>query len=301
MEERAVGSAAIPPEATGSAPISAADDWDLESSGEGVALVFPASGVTSIRLLCPAGQGRNLINVPSFSPVASDERLTFGGGTTAEALVADTHGDQQRGRVSATARVPRNLTALIGGPISASYGAQHIGPHPAPSKALARDFIAACGESKAGPTSSPSASGVSACLIQDGERLTVAPLRGVGTEPFWAVLIEGRCVTYSQPDDQQGTRVWTRYAANVTGGTWSALAGRPFILRTRARPGCSDGMSDRRYPFAVELIVGGEQRSGCAEPRKLPGSGNTKTSLGQGIRRAARSRSNRARKASSVG
>jgi uncharacterized membrane protein len=25
-------------------------------------------------------------------------------------------------------------------------------------------------------------------------------------------------------------------------------------------------MSDKRYPLAVELIVGGERRSGCAEP-----------------------------------
>lgn len=263
-EERAIASAPIPSASSDSAPVRASDAWDLVSSGEGVALVFPASGVASIRLFCPAGQGRILVNVPSFRPIATEERLTFGSGNAAETLVADRRGDQQRGGVSATGPVPQNLTALIGGPVSANYGAQRIGPHPAPLKALARDFIAACGETKA----SPSASGISACLIQNGERLSVAPLRGVGTEPFWAVQIEGRCVTYSHPDDQQGTRVWTRYAASAMGGTWSgALGGRPFILRTRAQSGCSDGMSDRRYPFAVELTVGGEQRSGCAEPR----------------------------------
>lgn len=268
VEERAVASAPVPPESPGSAPLRAYDAWDLLSSGEGVALVFPASGVTSIRLFCPAGQGRILINVPSFHPIASEERLTFGSGSAAEALVADTRGDQQRGGVSATGPVPRDLTALIAGPVSASYGAQRIGPHPAPLKALARDFSAACDETKASLASNPSASGVSACLIQDGDPLSVAPLRGVGTEPFWAVQIEGRCVTYSYPDNQQGTRVWTRYTASAKGGTWSgALDGRHFILRTRAQSGCSDGMSDRRYPFAVELTVGGEQRSGCAEPR----------------------------------
>lgn len=268
VEERAVASAPVPPESSDSAPVRASDTWDLVSSGEGVALVFPASGVTSTRLFCPAGQDRILINVPSFRPIASEERLTFGSGSAAETLVADTRGDQQRGGVSATGPVPRDLTALIGGPVSASYGAQRIGPHPAPLKALARDFVSACGETRASPTSSPSASGISACLIQDGERLSVAPLRGVGTEPFWGVQIEGRCVTYSHPDDQQGTRVWTHYAASAMGGTWSgALAGRPFMLRTRAQSGCSDGMSDRRYPFAVELTVAGEQQSGCAGPR----------------------------------
>lgn len=103
--------------------------------------------------------------------------------------------------------------------------------------------------------------------MQGSERLTVAPLRAIGTEPFWGARIEGRCVTYSHPDNQQGTRVWTRYAPRPGGGgTWTGtLEGRPFALRTRPQAGCSDGMSDRRYPVAVELTVGGEERRGCAE------------------------------------
>jgi uncharacterized membrane protein len=104
-------------------------------------------------------------------------------------------------------------------------------------------------------------------MVQGDERLTVAPLRAVGTEPFWGARIEGRCVTYSHPDDQAGTRVWTRYTARPGGGAWvGALKGRPFELRTRAAPGCSDGMSDRRYPIAVDLLVDGERRTGCAAP-----------------------------------
>ena len=104
-------------------------------------------------------------------------------------------------------------------------------------------------------------------MTQDGERLRVAPIRAVGSEPFWGARIEGRCVTYSHPEDQKGTRVWTRFAPGPGGGTWSgALGGRRFELRTRAQPGCSDGMSDRKYPIAVDLLVGGERRSGCAEP-----------------------------------
>lgn len=121
----------------------------------------------------------------------------------------------------------------------------------------------------------PPSEAVSPCLVQDGERLDVAPLRAVGTEPFWAARIEGRCVTYSHPEDQRGTRVWTRYSAGADGGTWSgALGGERFELRTRAEPGCSDGMSDNVYPIAVELIVGGERRRGCAEPASPPSAGS---------------------------
>ena len=51
------------------------------------------------------------------------------------------------------------------------------------------------------------------------------------------------------------------------GGVWIGnLGGKPFELRTRPEPGCSDGMSDNRYPIAVALSVGGEQRTGCAQP-----------------------------------
>lgn len=108
---------------------------------------------------------------------------------------------------------------------------------------------------------------ISACLVQDGERLSVLPLRAIGTEPFWGADIKGRCVTYSHPENIEGTRVWTQYSPLPNGGgTWSgALNGQKFELTMRREGGCSDGMSDKRYPFAVDLLVGGEQRRGCAQ------------------------------------
>ena len=74
---------------------------------------------------------------------------------------------------------------------------------------------------------------------------------------------------YSPLEDQQGTRVWTRYTPGAGGGgTWrGALEGKPFVLTARPEAGCSDGMSDNRYPLAVDLTVGGEERRGCAERR----------------------------------
>jgi uncharacterized membrane protein len=115
-----------------------------------------------------------------------------------------------------------------------------------------------------GPVTQPSAE---ACLVQNGRTIDAPSLRAIGTEPFWGARIEGRCVTYSHPEDQQGTRVWTRYTATAQGGLWSGtLGGKLFELRTRRQPGCSDGMSDKLYPIAVELRVAGDSRTGCAEP-----------------------------------
>jgi uncharacterized membrane protein len=249
----------------------AAGGWDLQSSGEGAALVYPAGGDTAVRLFCPSESGTILVNVPAFRPVGSEERMTFGSGGNAHTLVADTRGDSQRGGVSGTGPVPGNLAALLGGPVSVNYGSQDSGPFPAAPAGLVRSFVTACSDGAASPSPTPTAkpTSVSACLIQGDERLSNPPLRAIGTEPFWGAKIEGRCVTYSHPEDQQGTRVWTRYTPGAGGGgTWrGALEGKPFVLTARPEAGCSDGMSDNRYPLAVELLVNGERRTGCAVGR----------------------------------
>ena len=111
---------------------------------------------------------------------------------------------------------------------------------------------------------------VSACLIQDGEQLPITPVRAIGTEPFWNAQVEGRCVTYSTPENQKGARIWTRFNPGPDGGVWvGSFEGKPFKLITRLRQGCSDGMSDRSYPLDALLSVRGEERTGCAEPARL--------------------------------
>ena len=116
-------------------------------------------------------------------------------------------------------------------------------------------------------TNAVASADVSACLIQDGEELHITPVRAIGTEPFWGAQVEGRCVTYSTPEDQTGTRIWTRFNPGPDGGVWvGSLDGKPFKLVTRLRQSCSDGMSDRKYPMDAMLIVRGEERIGCAAP-----------------------------------
>jgi hypothetical protein len=80
--------------------------WALQSSGDGVALALQSgAGSTGMRLFCPAARDELLVNVPSFKPIGSEERLSFGSGGEVVALVADPGGDVQRGGVSGSGAV----------------------------------------------------------------------------------------------------------------------------------------------------------------------------------------------------
>ena len=243
--------------------------WTLGSGDEGSTLVLGPRADAAIRLLCPAGERLLLVNVPSLQAIGSEERLSFGSGGDVVALVADTRGDPVRGGVSATGAIPENLQTLLSGPVSVSYGAQTSGPHQAPPQELASAFVAACRGESADVQSEPAPQGnetVSACLMEDGERIPENRLKAIGTEPFWGASIHGRCITYSTPENQAGTRIWTEFDGSRDAGVWTGYyQDQRFILRTRPSPGCSDGMSDKSYPVGVTLVVGGEERMGCAE------------------------------------
>lgn len=277
----------------------ATSGWELLASGEGTALrVVGAAATAPIHLFCPSKSSRLVVNVPGFDPISSEERMSFGNGDDVVALVADSRGDTLRGGVTAEGEVPAELATILAGSVAASYGAQTVGPFAPASESERRAFLAACRVQEAPPASATPAAATTpittpqlapspkplapakpdtppkpialtgtACRTQDGTALTALPLRAIGTEPFWGARIDGRCVTYSTPEDQQGTRVWTKFKPGPDGGTWTgALGGQPFELRTRAAPppGCSDGMSDSRYPFTVTARVRGETRKGCA-------------------------------------
>jgi len=94
-----------------------------------------------------------------------------------------------------------------------------------------------------------------------------------GTEPFWGGEVSGDTLTYQTPDDQKGRQIAVARFAGRNGVSFSGdLDGKPLVLAIT--PGrCSDGMSDRAYPFAATLQVRGEQRQGCAWTERQPFSG----------------------------
>lgn len=283
-----LGACGQPPDAPNPAVVpqgaragAVANDWSAAVDNAGATLVFhDASGAPAIRLACPRSGAKLSVNVPSFDPVGSEERLTFGSGRQAVTLVADSQGDGRLGGVTGEGAVPANLGELLSGAVWVNYGSQNAAAAAPPAEHLVRLLAGVCSGNAPSPViitpansrGAPmrrGASEVGACLkTPAGEPVPANSIKAVGTEPFWAATVEGRCVTYSHPEDQSGARVWTTFSGTSANGTWTgSLGGQPFVMRTRPQAGCSDGMSDKRYPIAVALSVGGEQRNGCAEPR----------------------------------
>jgi len=98
-------------------------------------------------------------------------------------------------------------------------------------------------------------------------------IRFTGTEPFWGGEANGGTLTYKTPENIDGTTIEVERFAGRNGLSLSGqLDGAAFDMAIT--PGaCSDGMSDRTYPFTVTLEVGGEQRRGCAWTAGKPFSG----------------------------
>ena len=86
-----------------------------------------------------------------------------------------------------------------------------------------------------------------------------ADLNLTGTEPFWGVQIRQDRITLTRPDHPD---ISTRNpGVSIRGETATWNAGEMTITLKPAR--CSDGMSDRQYPYAAEVKVGNEVLKGC--------------------------------------
>lgn len=89
-------------------------------------------------------------------------------------------------------------------------------------------------------------------------------LHFTGTEPFWSAVLADGTMTYTTPGQPVGDKVAvSRFAGRNGLGFSGKLDGKSFDLSVT--PGrCSDGMSDRVYPFTATLVLAGETREGCA-------------------------------------
>ncbi len=90
------------------------------------------------------------------------------------------------------------------------------------------------------------------------EEITLA-----GTEPFWSMVIAHGVLTYSTPENIDGVRTTVnRFAGNGGLGLSGTLNGQ--ALQIAVTPGdCSDGMSDRTYPFTATVTLGETMLTGC--------------------------------------
>lgn len=94
-----------------------------------------------------------------------------------------------------------------------------------------------------------------------------------GTEPFWGGQVSDGQLTYTTPDNIDGTVLPVeRFAGNSGISLSGTLDGAAFDM-TVTEGECSDGMSDRTYPFTVTLRIGEDMRFGCAHTDARPFTG----------------------------
>lgn len=137
--------------------------------------------------------------------------------------------------------------------------------------ALAQVLLTACqpqapdGKPAEPPADAPSAVAVAAA---PGASMDLSkPITALGTEPFWSVVADGTRLTLKRPDTPD--KIFEAPGAAIQPGraTWLAKAedGAQLTLTVYASE-CSDGMSDRVYPWTAEVSVLDEALRGCATP-----------------------------------
>lgn len=95
-------------------------------------------------------------------------------------------------------------------------------------------------------------------------------VRLTGTEPFWGGEVGPGGLVYTTPENPDGEKAAARRFAGRGGVSYSgALAAGAFTLAVTPAP-CSDGMSDRSYPYSVTLLIGGQTRRGCGWTKARP-------------------------------
>lgn len=98
----------------------------------------------------------------------------------------------------------------------------------------------------------------------------------IGTEPFWSVVIteSTKSTALTRPDAAPVTGGLPERNATVDGANFTAKAPDGDMAITLKKAACSDGMSDRAYPYEAEVNWQGQALKGCAIPTadfdKLP-------------------------------
>lgn len=86
-----------------------------------------------------------------------------------------------------------------------------------------------------------------------------APYHGVGTEPFWSLIIDEKTITFTQPEQQPIVQPKPSPIIGIAGEIYQTQRIDVNIVHAQ----CSDGMSDRTFPDKVQVTVDGRRFNGC--------------------------------------
>ena len=95
--------------------------------------------------------------------------------------------------------------------------------------------------------------------IGEQERVNFA-----GTEPFWDGSVVAGQLTWSTPENIDGTIVSVTRFAGRGGLSFSGTLEQRSLDLTVTPGDCTDGMSDRIYPLVATVSLGEEILNGCA-------------------------------------
>ena len=142
---------------------------------------------------------------------------------------------------------------------------------------LASLALAACQQSNAGPDGAAEAAPGAVPDAESTEAYDgIGPdetLHLTGTEPFWGGEVRGSSMTYTTPENPEGTEIAIERFAGRGGLSFSGSLDGAALEMTATPLPCSDGMSDRTYPFTVTLKLGQELRNGCGWTEREPFEG----------------------------
>jgi uncharacterized membrane protein len=85
------------------------------------------------------------------------------------------------------------------------------------------------------------------------------PYHGIGTEPFWNLLIDEHDITFVQAGQQPVQQPTPKVIVGIAGEIYRT----PRIDVNIVHAPCTDGMSDRVYPDKVQVTADGRRFDGC--------------------------------------
>lgn len=85
-----------------------------------------------------------------------------------------------------------------------------------------------------------------------------------GTEPFWGLQIRDTQITLQRPDHPAAIGPNPGLVMKDGKATWTTQAGASPLVVTLSLAPCSDGMSDLKYDYAAQVVIGSETLKGCA-------------------------------------